>query len=516
MKLTASNIWNRIKIQYKFAFFSTLIFGIFSHGMAIFNKYGLHDDLNYIFNYDNPLPSGRWMEYCLIRLEKFVFGTSCFSLPVINGVLSIILIGITVCLLIDLLEIKSNILCVLLGGIMISVPSVAMLFADMYLSHFYSLALLLSVFGPYLILKHEKWYYTVAGIGLMTASTGIYQAYIPMMVSTFLFTAIKRCSELQNKQERAAFYKKLAVMVFCCLAFISLYFLITFTINNHLGIVMTGYKGFDTITNPSLDIYLFRLKNAYVDFFNPHKKVDFNILPGNTRSFYYAFLALLFILYGKLIFSRRKHIGDALLLFGMMLLIPLAVNFLHIMTDQGYFYMLMLYSKVSFFVILIWLIDKTLEDIPSLPGKTARAVCICALSLFLFMYSRYDNICYLRMDVLQKEATRYFTTLITRMQDTEGYDSWKHVAFIGEPRVYDNDNSIQVIHEFDDIVFYPYNELKNALIGPWKVFMRLWCGYNFHEADPSYFIDKPVVQDMPHYPEEGSIKVVDDVVVVKF
>ena len=50
----------------------------------------------------------------------------------------------------------------------------------------------------------------------------------------------------------------------------------------------------------------------------------------------------------------------------------------------------------------------------------------------------------------------------------------------------------------------------------WRNYMRYWCGYTAHEVDSNLFIDRPEVQTMPSYPAEGSIKVIDDVIVVKF
>jgi hypothetical protein len=44
----------------------------------------------------------------------------------------------------------------------------------------------------------------------------------------------------------------------------------------------------------------------------------------------------------------------------------------------------------------------------------------------------------------------------------------------------------------------------------------IWCGYTAHEVDSSYFVNNPEVQEMPRYPDEGSIKVIDDTLIVKF
>ena len=118
------DLWKKTKRQYKYAFLSTILFGILSQGMGLFNKFSVSDDINYFFNGGDPLPFGRWMLYILRKSEKLFYGDGLFSLPLINGLLSIICIGVSVCLLIDLFDLQSEYLCVLLGGAAVSVPCV--------------------------------------------------------------------------------------------------------------------------------------------------------------------------------------------------------------------------------------------------------------------------------------------------------------------------------------------------------------------------------------------------------
>lgn len=48
--------------------------------------------------------------------------------------------------------------------------------------------------------------------------------------------------------------------------------------------------------------------------------------------------------------------------------------------------------------------------------------------------------------------------------------------------------------------------------------MAMWCG--FSPADPtseeSQKLDSSIISQMPAYPAEGSVKMIDDVLVVKF
>ena len=46
--------------------------------------------------------------------------------------------------------------------------------------------------------------------------------------------------------------------------------------------------------------------------------------------------------------------------------------------------------------------------------------------------------------------------------------------------------------------------------------MVLWCGFNPKTADSAMYEQLPEVIQMPCYPSDGSIKMIEDVLVVKF
>ena len=46
--------------------------------------------------------------------------------------------------------------------------------------------------------------------------------------------------------------------------------------------------------------------------------------------------------------------------------------------------------------------------------------------------------------------------------------------------------------------------------------MIQWTGYSPVIANPDDFVELDEVKLMPHYPDDGSIKVINDTVVVKF
>ena len=115
----------------------------------------------------------------------------------------------------------------------------------------------------------------------------------------------------------------------------------------------------------------------------------------------------------------------------------------------------------------------------------------------------------------QQAAMSYYTTLITRMKSQKGYRPDLRVAFVGDwteldPTIYD-------LEEMDFIRLNLYGHSTTEYIHYYKeVFMRRWCGFEadwYWEGNPEAW---PEVQAMPEYPADGSIQIVNDVLVVKF
>ena len=84
-----------INIRYKITFISTFIWGIFAHGMALFNKYSFNDDIkNIYYGTGDTVSSGRWMLEIFNRIKLHL--NFYYSIPVFYGFLTIFLIFISV------------------------------------------------------------------------------------------------------------------------------------------------------------------------------------------------------------------------------------------------------------------------------------------------------------------------------------------------------------------------------------------------------------------------------------
>ena len=105
--------------------------------------------------------------------------------------------------------------------------------------------------------------------------------------------------------------------------------------------------------------------------------------------------------------------------------------------------------------------------------------------------------------------------MIAAIKSTEDYKDEYPVAFINPNQI--RDKTMREIGELNALNISPYfgtDGLLNNYV--WGNFLNIWCAYKPDQADPGQFVDLPEVTSMPHYPDQGSIKVVNETVVVKF
>lgn len=509
-------IWNRLGIQKKTALISTFIFGILAHGMMIFNKFSNHDDLIYIFQGGVTFTSGRWMLYIAEKIRKIFFQDNLYSIPSFNGFFVFLCIAISSCILIDLFNIRSRFFSILISGIMVCTPVITSTLGHMFTAQFFSLSILLAVTGSYLILKKDRWFLIISGIILLTCSVGIYQAYIPTFLCILLFGLIKFISEAKTP-DKVKCLKKIIIVFFSCISVLILYITTTYISLRLTKLQLSNYKGINSAYTISLAVYIQRAVFAYKEFFLLTKNAVYNIFPGTAYTIYIVMVFLfmiMLILQTISSFKQNKLSGLLMLLFS--LLSPLCINFIFIMTDVSSAYAMTSYAYTIFIVFFIYLTEKFIETNKSILSQIYKPISHFILGLLLVIFIRYDNACYTRMEFTHQQTLRYYSSLITRMQSTPGYRLDMRVAYIGENRWVPWDPTVSQESEFDFITTYPFWGLRGNIGNYQKSFMKLWFDFSPREAEPSLFEKLPEVKAMPSYPDDGSIKVINDTLVVKF
>ena len=182
-------IKNKFKSNEKSAFLTVIILGFISHAFSFFNHVFYGDGIKYTNSLGSSIQSGRWGLEILFYIRRLIFQNN--TIPVINGILTIILIGFIVVIILRTLEIENNILSIILAGLMVSFPVVASLFIYIFTAPAYFLSILLNVFAIYMFSKNKNIVNFIISVLLITFSLGIYQAFLGISAALAILVLIK-------------------------------------------------------------------------------------------------------------------------------------------------------------------------------------------------------------------------------------------------------------------------------------------------------------------------------------
>ena len=503
----------KIDIRYKAVFISSFVFGLLSQGMGLFNKYSVQDDPITYNGFKDSIPLGRWMLAIISNIEMRLFGDEHYSMPTFNGFIGLLFVAITACLIVNILEIRDIFLCAVIAGMMVASPVITCTFGFLYCVPNYMLSMLMGILGVFFLLKKDRWFYWAIGIILIGTSIGIYQAYLPIITTTMLIELI---GFVRNNSISDSI-KKLSRAAISCALFMLIYFVGMKISLDCTGLKLASYRGLSDVEQVKIVDYLERIMFAYNEFFTPTKGADYYIYLGNILNVYRLVLiigtVLCFIMLIRL-FKEDKL--KAIICGFLMALFPLSSNLIFVMVHKSQVYSLMVYATLFPFIFFAWLVYNT-EFNKEFWGKSLSVLTATILTLIVIMFSRVDNRCYLKATYCQQEAISYFTTLITHIKSTEGFKDDMKIALVNEGKISDEMFVTGDNRHLSDIVLMPYFDSYGYVNSySWKSFIWQWCGFNPAKVDAKEFENRDEVKKMPHYPDDGSIKIIDDVIVINF
>ena len=116
----------KIKKEWKIAFISTIIIGLITHMFIMVNNLPNHDGLLNIVGNQEHIELGRWF------LKFACLFSSYFTIPWIIGIISILLLGLTSVVIIEIFNIKEKINIILISAILVVFPTIASGFAYIF------------------------------------------------------------------------------------------------------------------------------------------------------------------------------------------------------------------------------------------------------------------------------------------------------------------------------------------------------------------------------------------------
>lgn len=515
--------YDEIPKIYRCTFWCTFFVGMLTHLYILTNKLPTFDDMLCLNSFGGSFNLGRWFLGILGLVKYKVLGN--YSMPMLNGTLAILFIAVFACFVNAVLR-NDNILVGMLIGIMLVVfPTIAGNLSFMFTGYYYSIAMVLLGAGVLLISQGKKVWVFISGSFLLTLSLAIYQAYYPLGIGLFLIILMLDC--IEGKED----FRKLLKKAFRYLGGLLLGLLFYFPINSLwlkiMHIEMGTHKGVDHMSQIPLRELPKKISMTYQAFFEMLSENYYGIT-GNIwirLAVVLLLLTALLIMVGiSLQLIKKKKYAICFLLWIFILMFPIGIHSIYIMVEEQYLYTLMIYADVLLFIFPLVLCEKFIVYEKTEKKTAVTATWITGILNWLvtltvlfsgIFYIYQDNAAYLEAELSLSAAKSYYTTLITQIKSLDGYQEDMEVVLIGD----NQDSTIYEIRRefFQEVEIGGIYETDRVVKGVDRGrFMKYYCGYDQKVTEDISGIEKEEWQDMLDYPNDGSMKIIGDKIVIKF
>ena len=568
----------RIEKRYRICFFSGIICGLMAHIYALTNHLYNYDELWHTpTGFGTGVEVGRWALSSTVWLQKLFFA-DCFTIPFVNGFVTIILYTLTACFAVSVLDINDDFYAGITGALMTTFPALVCRMFYMFTTHYYAIGIAMTAAGIWILVRYggngrktSKGICVLVSAALVIYGMAIYQAnfvtVVCLLVGFLLVDFIRNDPEMKDAFFLCIFY---VIYLGACMAL--------FLSGSRLALALTGkemetYENLDSMGQLNPHQLAEGLVRCYKTFLRLPFKDVYSMNPNVIVRF--AFLVSMLVLLYTLIkvWASKKETHLKLLVTAIMAILPVAVNLIIIMAiSSGTMYSIMVYEIV--YVLVLPMASLTaLSDMASYAGtctntvtdkrpapydsreqgndtelykaaeeetntenirklweekfgrkpqaggflKAADILISLALTGTVITYIWFANGNYLAMEYTNIHDNAYFTVLMTQIKSVEGYRDDMPVALIGAPS---GDSSFSRQAMIDDTFNIAGKASTNTgEYSYWNIMTRV-LGFDppvrNSDEDEEYFYHHPEVAAMPEYPDDGSVKVIDDTVVIKF
>ena len=497
------NLKDKIKKEWKIAFLSAVIIGLATHLFFIAQLIVNHDSLLTLDIPQDAILTGRWF-------LKYICGVnSNFILPTVIGITSLIAMGLSSVIVVNLFDVKKTLNIILISAIMVTYPTVASTFSYMFLADGYFIALLLATLSVLLASKYK--YGFLLGAVCICFSLGIYQAYISVTIILCILKLLY--SMITDKQPKGILKQSLKYLAMGILGFV-LYYIILQIMLYVREMNLSSYQNVDSLGSLSLNSLLSGAVFAYKNFYNYIINTSFhksNIIIIISNILVGAGLAFLFI---KEYINKKayKKTFNNVLLVVLLIIIPIGLNIVNLLSTETRYHMVMRYSWCLLYVAFIILLDKV-----EIKAKIVQWLGVLSLICIVYNFIIVDNVAYYNAYFKFEKTYAVTAKLSERIENFEGYNINMPVAIIGTPdkSKYPSTNTTK---EITNDITGTDGDMIASKTTHYKAFLEKYfnlkiIALNTSETEKIQATDE--FKNMPTYPDKDSMKIIDGVLVVK-
>lgn len=268
--------------------------------------------------------------------------------------------------------------------------------------------------------------------------------------------------------------------------------------------------------NMSLGTIVCRIEDAYIGFGKEFIFSTEYLIPDRISRVVHIICGIMIL--GELVLIwLRKHVSEKIVFTLALVLLPLSINCMYIFTGKESIHTLVLYSFVSVYILAMMIAERNINEEGKkeevLFQRFTREIIPIAMLIVLISNVYIGNQVCLHSYLRYENAYAFYTSLITQVKSTPGFDSDSRLALVGvgEELVhpYTEFNSIKGMSGADG---FPVNSYSK------DAFIMNYIGIDipFASVDDINEIKKTKeFKEMEVYPYYGSIRKMDDFIVVK-
>lgn len=520
--------YDNIDKRIKMCFLSAFICGLFAHIYALTNHLYNYDELWHTpTGFGTGLEVGRWALSITVWIQKVLFD-DCFTIPFINGMLTIILYAVAACFVVSALDIKDEFYAIIVGGLMTTFPAFTCRMFFMFTTHYYAIGIAMAAAGAWIIAKKKLNILKVMiAIALTVYGMAIYQANfttaVCILVGNLLVWLITENVELKTAIKKCINY---VLYLGVCMAL--------FLAGSKIALSITGkqmetYENLDKMGQLSMEQLIEGIIRCYRTFFKLPIIDVYSMNPNRIVKIAFLICFLIFLYTFVKVWMMKKEVYLKVLVSLVFAVLPIAVNLIIIMAiSSGTMYSIMVYEIVFVFIISIACLEAIRtcnSDITAIPNKMVidkvetllNSVTAVMLVITVITYIWFANGNYLAMEYTNQHDNAYYQTLMTQIKSVDGYHADMPITMIGKPVVDSTYTRQDMIGRTFNISGKSSTNI-NAY-SSWNIMTRV-LGYDpvnrNSDEEEEYFRGLDEVVNMPCYPSTGSIKIIDDTIVIKF
>lgn len=520
--------YDNIDKRIKMCFLSAFICGLFAHIYALTNHLYNYDELWHTpTGFGTGLEVGRWALSITVWIQKVLFD-DCFTIPFINGMLTIILYAVAACFVVSALDIKDEFYAIIVGGLMTTFPAFTCRMFFMFTTHYYAIGIAMAAAGAWIIAKKKLNILKVMiAIALTVYGMAIYQANfttaVCILVGNLLVWLITENVELKTAIKKCINY---VLYLGACMTL--------FLVGSKIALSITGkqmetYENLDQMGRLSMEQLIEGIIRCYKTFFKLPIIDVYSMNPNRIVKITFLICFLVFLYTFVKVWMMKKEVYLKVLVSLVFAVLPIAVNLIIIMAiSSGTMYSIMVYEIVFVFIISIACLEAIRtcnSDITAIPNKMVidkagtllNYVTAVMLVITVITYIWFANGNYLAMEYTNQHDNAYYQTLMTQIKSVDGYHADMPITMIGKPVVDSTYTRQDMIGGTFNISGKSSTNINTY--SSWNIMTRV-LGYDpvnrNSDEEEEYFRGLDEVVNMPCYPSTGSIKIIDDTIVIKF